>query len=204
MLAFIPSLRSTKLREADLLQLFLQLEDLHLVGPHLQSLNLSNCKKLTRIHLKCPALVSLNLSLCDNLETLGRFSCSTVKNLNVTGCRSFTQSAFSNILELATGLQDLRCGGCERLERIHIPQASLLHLEVSGCSSLRRLNAYSRVLKVVEACGCKNLVEVFLYSPLLRRMLFTNCAHLQTLVSGLSLFYFCFALQSLLDCLLFR
>lgn len=74
----------------------------------------------------------------DNLETLGRFSCSTVKNLNVTGCRSFTQSAFSNILELATGLQDLRCGGCERLERIHIPQASLLHLEVSGCSSLRR------------------------------------------------------------------
>ncbi|KAH8954664.1 hypothetical protein BDL97_08G091600 [Sphagnum fallax] len=173
-------------REGNLQQLNLaacpKLEDLHLVGPHLQSLNLSNCKKLTRIHLKCPALVSLNLSLCDNLETLGRFSCSTVKNLNVTGCRSFTQSAFSNILELTTGLQDLRCGGCERLERIHIPQASLLHLEVSGCSSLRRLNAYSRVLKVVEACGCKNLVEVFLYSPLLRRMLFTNCAHLQTLM----------------------
>jgi hypothetical protein len=63
MLAFIPSLRSTKHREADLLQLFLELEDLHLMGPHLQSLNLSNCRELTRIHLKRPALVSLNLSL---------------------------------------------------------------------------------------------------------------------------------------------
>ncbi len=40
------------------------------------------------------------------------------------------------------------------------------------------------------------------FPPLLLRMLFTNCAHLQTLVSGLSLFYFCFVLQSLLDCLL--
>jgi hypothetical protein len=60
---FIPSLRSTKHREADLLQLFFQLEDLHLVGPHLQSLNLSNCNELTRIHLKRPSLVSLNLSL---------------------------------------------------------------------------------------------------------------------------------------------
>lgn len=42
----------------------LQLEDLHLVAPYLQTLNLSNCKKLSRLQLKCPELHFCNLSLC--------------------------------------------------------------------------------------------------------------------------------------------
>ena len=42
----------------------LQLDDLHLVAPYLQTLNVSNCKKLIRLQLKCPELLSCNLSLC--------------------------------------------------------------------------------------------------------------------------------------------
>lgn len=44
----------------------------------------------------------------------------------------------STMLDSASGLQELRCGGCDRLDRIDISQKSLLHLEVSACPSLRR------------------------------------------------------------------
>lgn len=50
-----------------------------------------------------------------------------------------------------------------------------------------RLNVQSRLLKSVDACGCKKLTEVYLFSPNLRRMLFSNCALLQTLVSLLNI-----------------
>lgn len=53
---------------ADLRYLFcLQLEELVLMSTTLKSLNLANCKKLTRLQLKCPSLTALNLSLCGTL-----------------------------------------------------------------------------------------------------------------------------------------
>nr|PNR39041.1 hypothetical protein PHYPA_019319 [Physcomitrium patens] len=172
--------------EGSLLQLNLagcsKLEDLHLVAPYLQTLNLSNCKKLSRLQLKCPELHFCNLSLCESLATLSRFTCPSLQSVNVYGCRLLSPAGFSSILDTAVALRELRCGGCDRLERLEIPQMSLVRVEVQGCSSLKRLNVLSRVLKVVDACGCKNLAEVYLYSPNLRCMLFSNCALLQTLV----------------------
>ncbi|KAG0559604.1 hypothetical protein KC19_10G117700 [Ceratodon purpureus] len=159
-----------------------KLEDLSLVAPYLQTLNLSNCKKLIRLQLKCPELLSCNLSLCESLETIARFTCGSLQVVNVYGCRLLRPVGFSTILDSTVSLRELRCGGCDRLERLDIPQASFVRLEAQGCSSLRRLNVQSRLLKSVDACGCKNLTEVYLFSPNLRRMLFSNCALLQSLV----------------------
>jgi hypothetical protein len=61
MFAYIPPLPSTKHKKVELFQLFIQLERLHLVGPHLQNLDLSDCKKRTHIHFKCSLVLSTSL-----------------------------------------------------------------------------------------------------------------------------------------------
>ncbi|KAH8934707.1 hypothetical protein BDL97_18G098300 [Sphagnum fallax] len=162
---FIPSLRSTKHREADLLQLFFQLEDLHLVGPHLQSLNLSNCNELTRIHLKRPSLVSLNLSLLRQLgdiEEVQLWYCEESERNK--GAGHLHNLLFQISWSWPPAFKTSEVEVVNNRKEFTFHKLLYLHLEVSGCSSLRRLNAYSRALKAMEACGCKNLVEVFLSS----------------------------------------
>ncbi|CAM6126768.1 unnamed protein product [Calypogeia fissa] len=159
-----------------------KLEELLLVTSSLKTLNLSNCKKLARLHLKCPSLIALNLSLCDGMERFFKFQCDALQSLNVMGCRMLLQSSLTAAVDSAPSLEDLRCGGCDRVERLDLVQSTLLTLDVSGSQSLKRLFCQSKVLRVVDACGCKCLVEVYLYSAYLRRMLFSNCALLQTLV----------------------
>lgn len=74
----------------------------------------------------------------ESLETIGRFSCGALQSLNALGCRLLTQTTVGSILESSLKLEELRCGGCDQIERLDMPHSSLLHLEVPGCSSLRR------------------------------------------------------------------
>lgn len=74
----------------------------------------------------------------ESLEGIARFTCSSLQNVNLYGCRLLRPAGFASILETAVSLRELRCGGCDRLERLEIPQSSLVRVEAQGCSSLRR------------------------------------------------------------------
>ncbi|OAE22342.1 hypothetical protein AXG93_1024s1100 [Marchantia polymorpha subsp. ruderalis] len=125
-----------------------KLEELVLMSTTLKSLNLANCKKLTRLQLKCPSLTALNLSLCDSLERFVSFQCSELQSLNLFGCRMLVQSAMNSAVEVSVALEELRCGGCDRIERLDLMQPSLLTLEVSGSQALRRLYLLMPLKKV--------------------------------------------------------
>lgn len=88
-------------------------------------------------------LILVVIWFAESLETIARFTCGSVQSVNAYGCRSLRPTGFSSILDTAVSLRELRCGGCDRLERLEIPQMSLVCLEAQGCSSLRRYVQYS-------------------------------------------------------------
>jgi hypothetical protein len=58
------------------------------------------------------------------------------------GCRMLLQSSLQGALDCAQSLEDLRCGGCDRIERL-----DLVTVEVAGSQRLKRFDATS-----IEVC----------------------------------------------------
>lgn len=83
-------------------------------------------------------LTRLLIWSAESLESIARFTCGSLQLVNVYGCRLLRPAGFSTILDSTVSLRELRCGGCDRLDRLEIPQATLVRLEAQGCTSLRR------------------------------------------------------------------
>eukprot|EP00898_Chlorokybus_atmophyticus_P000141 jgi/Chlat1/1127/Chrsp111S01599 len=145
---------------------------------HLRSLSLA-CPNLTSLSLSQARL----LHNCAALEEFDRFECPRTCSLSLSGMRTLsTQAARAIVSNCASSLKALDITGCR--ETLQLAGAQLLEtIDASGCASLRSLTISDAFhLHTLKAHSCKALREIALAGcERLRLVDVTNCVQLRAL-----------------------
>eukprot|EP00474_Spongospora_subterranea_P011324 CRZ11782.1 hypothetical protein [Spongospora subterranea] len=123
--------------------------------PHLNLLNMSSSKQLSRLSLDAPELIIMNLSGCSGLLHAG-FTPSALQRINLYNCRSLSSASIASlILANREFLRDIDIRGCPQLMDtdavLFAQQCPIIQrFDVTGCKSLSA-HAISQVNRAIAS-----------------------------------------------------
>jgi hypothetical protein len=132
------------------------------LDPSLTMLSLRQCLRIRKPVLRLTRLDHLSLMGCFALTDLPKFSCPTLKHLNLGFCFRLSTGRIQQAVESLPFLEVLTLIKCTSLEKLVLQSDTLRLLNVNFCSSLHSLKLSCPNLERLDNIACNSLDTLYL------------------------------------------
>ncbi|CAN7132772.1 unnamed protein product [Brassica rapa subsp. narinosa] len=154
--------------------------ELNLQSTMLSSITISKCPALQRVTITSNALRRLAIKKQKNLTTLV-LQCPSLQEVNLTGCKSLSNTAVFSDDGGCPMLKSLILDNCESLTEVRFCNSTLSSLSLVGCRAVTSLALNCPRLEGICLDGCDHLKTVFFKSVAVRSLNLGICPKLSVL-----------------------
>ena len=115
-----------------------------------QRLTLQQCIRIKNPVFDFPSLTYLNLVGCFSLQSLPKFHCPNLRDIDVSFCIRFTYQQIQQIIASCPQLKSLTMVKCTNVTKLNFFSQSLEHLNISFCNKLSDLRMDCPSLRHLE------------------------------------------------------